>query len=183
MAASVVPTLHVDANDTSGLCPEGSTYIKINGPIGGDTDAGNGITITLDNIDNPQGNVDFSIDGGLALKVFVKGGNDFNEYDYTPGGVASDTGLTTPDNASGGPAGVSHVSFCLVATEESVPESESPEGSVGGGTGTPAASVPDTAMSLPGFGGPLATLIFGAILVASLGTLAYANVRAAKQRQ
>jgi hypothetical protein len=58
-----------------------------------------------------------------------------------------------------------------------------PEGSVAGETGTPAASVPDTATSLPGFGGPLATLIFGLILVASLGTLAYANVRAARQRR
>jgi hypothetical protein len=58
-----------------------------------------------------------------------------------------------------------------------------PEGSVGGGTGTPAASVPDTAASLPGFGGPIATLVFGLILVASLGTLAYANVRAARQRR
>jgi hypothetical protein len=58
-----------------------------------------------------------------------------------------------------------------------------PEGSVGGGTGTPAASVPDTAASLPGFGGPLATLVFGLILVASLGTLAYANVRAARERR
>jgi len=58
-----------------------------------------------------------------------------------------------------------------------------PEGSVGGGTGTPAASVPDTAASQPGFGGPLATLAFGLILLASLGTLAYANVRSARQRR
>jgi hypothetical protein len=58
-----------------------------------------------------------------------------------------------------------------------------PEGSQAGGTGTPAASVPDTAASLPGFGGPIATLVFGLILVASLGTLAYANVRAARQRR
>jgi hypothetical protein len=62
-------------------------------------------------------------------------------------------------------------------------ESSTPEGSQAGQTGTPAGSVPDTALSIPGFGGPLATLIFGAILVASLGTLAYANVRAARQRR
>jgi hypothetical protein len=66
---------------------------------------------------------------------------------------------------------------------EPASEPESPEGSEAGQTGTPAGSVPDTALSLPGFGGPLATLIFGAILVASLGTLAYANVRAARQRR
>jgi hypothetical protein len=35
---------------------------------------------------------------------------------------------------------------------------------------------------MPGVGGPLATLLFGAILVASLGALAYANVAAARRR-
>jgi hypothetical protein len=66
--------------------------------------------------------------------------------------------------------------------EESEPEESMPEGSVGGGTGTPAASIPNTATSLGTVGGPLATLVFGLILVASLGTLAYANVRAARRR-
>ena len=138
--------------------------------------------------------VSFEADSGwLVIAVNVKGGQQGgNVYDYEPlGGVDHDNGLVPPNNPSGEPAGVSHIVFCLIETEvesesqpESVPgESESPEGSVGGGTGTPAASVPDTSTSLPGFGGPLATLIFGAILVASLGTLAYANVRAAKQRQ
>jgi hypothetical protein len=35
---------------------------------------------------------------------------------------------------------------------------------------------------MPGFGGPLATLLFGAVLIASLGALAYANVTAARRR-
>jgi hypothetical protein len=35
---------------------------------------------------------------------------------------------------------------------------------------------------LTGVGGPLATLVFGVILVASLGALAYANVAAARRR-
>jgi hypothetical protein len=31
-------------------------------------------------------------------------------------------------------------------------------------------------------GGPLATLVFGAVLLASLGALAYANVKSARNR-
>jgi hypothetical protein len=58
-----------------------------------------------------------------------------------------------------------------------------PEGSQLGGTGTPAPSLQNTALSALGFGGPLATLVFGAILLSSLGALAYANVRAARRRQ
>jgi len=67
--------------------------------------------------------------------------------------------------------------------EVSEPGSPTPEGSVGGGTGTPAPSIPNTAISQIGFGGPLASVIFGAILLASLGTLAYANVRSTRERR
>ena len=56
------------------------------------------------------------------------------------------------------------------------------EGSVGGGTGTPAPSLPSTALGLPG-SGSLATIFFGAILIASLGALAYANVTAVRRRR
>jgi hypothetical protein len=58
-----------------------------------------------------------------------------------------------------------------------------PEGSELGGTGTPAPSLQNTALSALGFGGPLATLVFGAILLSSLGALAYANVRATRSRR
>lgn len=58
-----------------------------------------------------------------------------------------------------------------------------PEGSVAGGAGTPAASVPNSAMSPIGFSGALATLLFGALLLTSLGTLAYANVRSMRERR
>ena len=57
-----------------------------------------------------------------------------------------------------------------------------PEGTAAGGTGTPAASVPDTATSFGGFGGPVATVVFGLILLGSLGALAYANVAAVRRR-
>lgn len=44
--------------------------------------------------------------------IIVKGGNGYNTYHYDPP-VLSDTALVPPDNASGGPAGVSHVSYCF----------------------------------------------------------------------
>jgi hypothetical protein len=64
---------------------------------------------------------------------------------------------------------------------ESVPASvpASGEQSVGGGTGTPEQSVSDGALSLNGVG-PLPTIVFSLILLASLGGLAYANVKAAR---
>jgi hypothetical protein len=70
-------------------------------------------------------------------------------------------------------------------TVEACPTSSTPtpEGSELGGTGTPAPSLQNTALSALGFGGPLATLVFGAILLSSLGALAYANVRATRSRR
>jgi hypothetical protein len=44
--------------------------------------------------------------------VFVKGGPDGNLYLY-PGGETADTGLHAPENASGGFAGLSHITFCV----------------------------------------------------------------------
>lgn len=67
--------------------------------------------------------------------------------------------------------------------EESVEESESnPESgeqSVEGGVGTPAGSMPDSARSMDG-ANPLPTIVFSLILLASLGGLAYANVKSAR---
>jgi hypothetical protein len=51
-----------------------------------------------------------------------------------------------------------------------------------GGTGTPAQSLPNTSLGLSG-SGSLATIFFGAILIASLGALAYANVTAVRRRR
>jgi hypothetical protein len=55
------------------------------------------------------------------------------------------------------------------------------EQSIEAGTGTPAASTPDGALSLSGVS-PLPTIAFSLILLASLGTLAYANVKAVRNR-
>jgi hypothetical protein len=65
--------------------------------------------------------------------------------------------------------------------DEEVEVSASPEQSVEAGTGTPAESQPDT--SLNGLsGGILPTILFSFVLIGSLGTLAYANVRAMRRR-
>jgi hypothetical protein len=64
---------------------------------------------------------------------------------------------------------------------ESVPESgdESGDQLVDAGTGTPAGTMPDGAQSIDG-SSPLPTIAFSLILLASLGTLAFANVRASR---
>jgi len=58
----------------------------------------------------------------------------------------------------------------------------SPEQSVQGGTGTPAPSQPDTAMGVEGGPSPIPAIAFGLLLLASLGTLAWVNVKSARSR-
>jgi hypothetical protein len=70
-----------------------------------------------------------------------------------------------------------------VRENESVVEHESAAGSgdegIKGGTGTPAGSMPDSAQALDG-SSPLPTIAFSLILLASLGALAFANVKASR---
>jgi hypothetical protein len=91
--------------------------------------------------------------------------------------ILLDAWVDLPDETVAGNLVLSHI---CVGEEESTP-TPTPEGSQLGGTGTPTASVPDTSMS-SSLGGPLATLVFGAVLLASLGALAYANVKSARNR-
>ena len=92
---------------------------------------------------------------------------------------------------------LSHV--CHTGEEQSVPPSAegsvaasvsasvpasvpaSAEGSVKAGTGTPAASTSNTALFGDG-SNPLATIAFSLILLASLGALAFANVKTVRRR-
>ena len=66
----------------------------------------------------------------------------------------------------------------VVATPTPTP---TPEAVVAAGTGTPAASIANTARSMNGVS-PLPTIAFSLILLASLVTLAYANVRTVRNR-
>lgn len=84
--------------------------------------------------------------------------------------------------------GVQCVGATIVVVEQSVAASAqqsvgaSAEQSVHAGTGTPAQSQSDTALSAIG-SNPLPTIAFSLILLASLSTLAYANVKSVRNRR
>jgi hypothetical protein len=101
------------------------------------------------------------------------------------------------DSGEGGDKQISHIIVCTEEAEEtptptptptpeqSVNESTptpTPEQSVQGGTGTPAPSQPDTAMGVQGGPSPVPTIAFALILLAALGTLAWANIKTARSR-
>jgi len=70
---------------------------------------------------------------------------------------------------------------CVSASIVVVNPPPSGESSVLAGTGTPAASLPDTAQSREGVN-PITTIGFSLLLLASLATLAYANVKTVRNR-
>jgi hypothetical protein len=164
-----------------------------------DPDSDFEVTITVNDTADGQ-TFDFSANLGVDA-VFAKGGAAGNLYVYNPA-ETEDDGLHAPVNDSGKYANLSHISFCFSeppeeseeqsvaesveesvaeSVEESVAESveESGEQSVEAGTGTPEESVSDGALSLNGVG-PLPTIAFSLILLASLGALAYANVKSVR---
>ena len=73
--------------------------------------------------------VTFTVDGTIRIEglcyivgaVIVKGSNEANVY-YYPEGSLGDTDLSAPENASGSPADLSNLSFCLYEVE--CPEEE-----------------------------------------------------------
>jgi uncharacterized repeat protein (TIGR01451 family) len=65
--------------------------------------------------------------------------------------------------------------------ENEVEVSASPEQSVEAGTGTPAGSIPNTSLDSNG-SNPLPTILFSLVLLGSLGTLAYTNVKVVANR-
>lgn len=109
-AASVTP-VYVEGNPTcTGL---GYDFgMKLNYP-----DDSTGGTYPLG-----SGTVTWSTDGTYVNwsstfgvdAVIVKGGSNANVYEYDPPAESyGDTGLVSPNNASGDPAGLSHVEFCF----------------------------------------------------------------------
>jgi hypothetical protein len=82
------------------------------GNASGNGTTANGVTVTW-TYDGTTKEFGFTATGGLVWIAYVKGGNAYNEYDYSGlGGVTSDGGMFAPDNASDGPAGLSHAVFC-----------------------------------------------------------------------
>jgi hypothetical protein len=70
--------------------------------------------------------IEFTVknDPGSCLKVgavIVKGSNSANVY-YYPDGILHDSGLASPINSSGTPAGLSNLTFCLFESEPELPE-------------------------------------------------------------
>lgn len=178
-------------------CPAGTTGVRFgpgsedDAPLALNSTAG-GVTLTEINIE--AGTVSFSVESGkVAALVFMKGGTPHNVYDYRgfpAGGVAHDDDLVTPNNSSGGPAGISHIDFCVgvatvvstatatatateatsTSTATTATATATTAGAVLGGNPTvaPAAVVPNTAT-----GGPsqVPTIVLSAILLGSLGSL------------
>ena len=111
-AASVTPTPH-EGNITA--CPlEGYLSIFIDGKDGSGSKGG----VTVDVTYHQNNSLDFTATGGLVYVAYVKGGDNYNTYDYRPGGVASDTNLVSPDNGGGQVPAVSHSVYCVKETTE-----------------------------------------------------------------
>ncbi len=103
-AASVTPTKH-DGNTPGGCDLKIESSDLATGPYPIPGHSGMYIDITTDG-------THLSFDSDIrVVKVYMKGGNAYNEYNYGSPGVYSDSGLVCPDNPSGGPAAISHVCF------------------------------------------------------------------------
>jgi hypothetical protein len=150
----------------------------------GESDNGVSVTWTYDSGTKEFG---FTATGGVVAHAYVKGGNAYNDYDYTGkpgGGVASDGNMFAPDNGSDGPAGLSHAVFCTTPgdTEESEapPPSPSFEQSQEGITECPCDTIPGTQpTSSPADGAWMLVVALG-VLLASIVVLTPA--RAKRQR-
>jgi hypothetical protein len=137
----VTPVLHDDANitidgggQTDKANCDAADAVQLD--AAGSATTTNGVTVTM-TYDSDSGAVGFTATGGVVTIAYIKGGNGYNEYNYVTAlgaGVASDGNLFAPDNASGGPAGLSHAIFC---TGPAPQPTGSPEGSGAGATDTP----------------------------------------------
>ena len=120
-AASVAPIPHegnVTAKDNG--CPSGDIVIVVDG--GKASGSGGGVTINVTyNADN---SLDFSATGGVVDIAYVKGGDNYNEYDYNPA-VASDTNLVSPLNGGNQVPAVSHSVYCVQPNETTTSTSTS----------------------------------------------------------
>ena len=199
--------LRIEKNDASGAPLAGATFTVtcnwpdvsegtflpdtiLSAPTNGTITPPGGVsTVTLDSTDD--GSFTRTVVTG-NLGVITVNGPVGTECTFTetaaPLGYIAPTPPNNTVTLTIDDAGQQTHEFVNVLPTPSVPASvpasipASVEGSVGGGTGTPAASLPSTALGLPG-SGSLATILFGAILIASLGALAYANVAAVRSRR
>lgn len=207
-AASVEPvehegniTIEGGGNNAQVAC-DADDAVLFGAEEGGTKTTPNGVEITVTYNADDKG-FDFEAEGGLVTIVYVKGSSSYNEYNYGSPGVAADTDLYAPDNASG-PAGTSHVIFCtevVVVTEpptapptatpfqsvfdETDAPTETPFQSVEGDTDEP--SEPDTAtiggskdLGSPADGAWLLVVALG-VLLASIVVLTPARAKAPRR--
>jgi hypothetical protein len=157
-------------DDPSSLTINGHTYT-------GWAQQGNGafhltLDITSDNYPPTSASVEYTGDAGtLTLSGCNEGGTSTPTPTPTPTAspTATPTASPTPEHSEQG----------STATPTPTPTTE---GSVKGGTGTPAPSQPDTAIAFGQGPSPVPTIAFAFILLAALGTLAWANVKSARNR-
>jgi hypothetical protein len=110
---AVVPALLIQGNPTCSDRIAGSKELKINGaPTAGTTYGPVTITKVYGTAPDQYG-IDFTSVIPI-LGVVMKGSDAGNFYDYRPNGTLGDNLLVTPENASGGNAAISHISFCYV---------------------------------------------------------------------
>ena len=113
----VVPVLWETAQGGNVTCNQVGTYAYSSGRINYDEgifDAPFPVEFTIIVTDGKF--VSWSFDGGGVwcldgISIIVKGSNAANVYTY-PADVTSDSGLASPVNASGGPAGLSNLTLC-----------------------------------------------------------------------
>jgi hypothetical protein len=115
VAGPAVTPIEHSGNITT--CPAGTT-IFINGPTGNTTlDSGGagGVTVNV-TYTNGQTMVAFTVAGGVVNVAYIKGGPNYNEYNYGAAGTTGDAGLISPDNGGGEIPIVSHSVFCVTPT-------------------------------------------------------------------
>jgi len=127
----------------------------------------------------------FQLSGGGVLGVIADeasyGGTPGSEFTSKSLSVQCSEAQSVAESASVAESVPPSVAESVPASAESVAASASGEQSVEAGTGTPAGSISNGAF----FGSnssPLPTIAFSLILLASLGTLAYANVKTVRNR-
>jgi len=203
LATHVVPTFvegNVNSCEDLGLSGDGWNLDASDVDAGEHTYVNGAWTITI-TADADLKHFSFKDADPPVLKIAVKASDGYYLYDYTPGGATADDGLITPNTGGNDPqqpqAGLSHFFICFgeasqsvkasvsasvpASVAASVPASASGTQGVLAGTGTPAASTSNTALFGNG-SSPLPTIAFSLILLASLGALAYANVKSVRRR-
>ena len=128
----------------------------------------------------------FTVNTGLSIQTqSVPGGTVGQAYSQTLTALA----ITSTNPVQGSPASASWTiqsgnlpAGVTLSTAGVLSGTPTTEGSVQGGNPTPAPSQPDTAMGAQGGPSPVPTAAFALILLAALGTLAWANVKTARNR-